>query len=101
MLTLVAFSSVSNASYIEWVAEQGIDVAATEGAAAKHSLVHTRTDFRREADAIGFALDLPYRAQLDMVRKMAAGDGFEIETNIEKIEVLPLLDPADCLGQIR
>lgn len=39
--------------------------------------------------------------QLDMIRKMAAGGGFEIETNIEAIEVLPLVDPADCVRQIK
>ena len=39
--------------------------------------------------------------QLDMVRKMAAGGGFEIETNIKEIEVLPLLDPADCASLIK
>ena len=64
MLSLVAFSFVSNPTYIEWVAEQGIDVAATEGAATKHSLAYSLANFRHETDAIGFVLDLPYGAQL-------------------------------------
>jgi len=39
--------------------------------------------------------------QLDMVRKMAEGGGFEVETNIKEIKVLPLLDAKDCAGQIK
>jgi hypothetical protein len=39
--------------------------------------------------------------QLDMVRKMAAGGGFEVETEIKEIKVLPLLDAKDCAGQIK
>ena len=34
--------------------------------------------------------------RLDMMRKMAAGGGFETETSIEEIKVLPLIANADC-----
>jgi hypothetical protein len=55
-------------------------VAAAERAAPEHSLAYSLADLRREADAIGFVLDLPYRAQLEIEAiKSAYGLGLGLD----------------------
>ena len=55
MLTVIDLTLVSNAPRVDRVAEQLVDVAATQGAAAAHSTVCTVAGLGREAQPVGLS----------------------------------------------